>query len=408
MSKFDNVLRNAILWNDQRTIEEVNYLNNQIGIDMLLKETGNIALTGLTAPKLLWVRNNEPEIFNKIAKIMLPKDFLSYKLTGVFATDVSDISGTLYFDVKNRKYSQKLLEILHINQFQIPQVFESYEVIGNLKSELKDLLQITQDVKVIIGGGDQAVGAIGVGITKDGDCSISLGTSGVVFVASDNFKIDNKSYLQSYAHSNGRYHLMGVMLNAAGALQWWTKSIFGNYNYDEFFKQLKETNPNDDLYFLPYLTGERSPINDPYARGVFFGLRLEHKKANMDRAVIEGISFALRDTFELIKSLGVNINKIRITGGGAKSKIWVQMLSNIMNVEIETIKIEEGPALGAAILAMVGCKTYKTVEEACLKVVTPDKVYKPDLNLVELYDEKFRYFDTIYPIIKPLFLRKLS
>lgn len=403
LDESDKVLRNAILWNDQRTIEEVNYLNNKIGIDILLKETGNIALTGLTAPKLLWVKNNEPKIFNKIAKIMLPKDFISYKLTGIFASDVSDISGTLYFDVENRKYSQKMLEILHINQLQLPQIFESYEVIGNLKSELKNLLHITQDVKVIIGGGDQAVGAIGTGITNNGDCSISLGTSGVVFVASDSFKIDDKSHLQSYAHSNGKYHLMGVMLNAGGALRWWTKSIFGNYNYDVFFKQLQETNPNDDLYFLPYLTGERSPINDPYARGVFIGLRLEHKKANMDRAVIEGISFALRDTFELIKSLGVNITKIRITGGGAKSDIWIQMLSNIMNVEIETIKIEEGPALGAAILAMVGCKTYKNVEEACSKVVTIDKLYKPILDLVKLYDRKYKYFDNIYPIIKPLF-----
>ncbi len=288
----DNVLRNALLWNDQRTVKEVEYLNNEVGIKSLLQYTGNIALTGLTAPKILWIKNNEPEIFSRISKIMLPKDYLIYKLTGTFASDVSDTSGTLYFDVKNRCYSKEMLEILNINETQLPKVFESAEVVGKLTEELKKELSITKDVNVIAGGGDQAVGAIGVGIINDGACSISLGTSGVVFVASDNFKVDNQSYLQSYAHANGKNHLMGVMLNAAGSLKWWSESVFNLNDYPLFFDNISKTSIDDSLYFLPYLTGERSPINDSDALGVFFGLGLQHRKEHMDRSVVEGVTFA--------------------------------------------------------------------------------------------------------------------
>lgn len=402
LDKNDVVLRNALLWNDQRTVTEVEYLNNQIGIENLLKHTGNIALTGLTAPKLLWVRNNEPELFQQIDKIMLPKDYLAYKLSGNFASDVSDLSGTLYFDVENRKYSQEMLNILKISENQLPEVFESYDVIGTLLPTIKQELGIAHDVKIIIGGGDQAVGAVGVGIVGDGECSISLGTSGVVFVSSEKFKIDHKSYLQSYSHSNGKYHLMGVMLNAAGALKWWSESIFENYNYDEFFAKLSETEMDDDLYFLPYLSGERSPINDPNARGVFFGLRLEHRKVHMDRAVIEGVTYALRDSFELIRDLGVPISTVRLTGGGAKSQIWAQMIADIMNVNVVTIAVEEGPALGASILAMVGCKEYQTVEDACKSIVEINKTYTPNKVKHAIYNKKYNFFKNIYPSLKKL------
>jgi len=399
----DQSLRNAILWNDQRTINEVEYLNSVVGIEKLLALTGNIALTGLTAPKLLWIKNNEPEIFSKISKIMLPKDYISYKLTGVFATDVSDASGTLYFDVKNKCFSKEMMKILGINATQLPKVYESYEVIGTLKKDIQQLLNLPNDVLVTIGGGDQAVGAVGVGIVDSGSCSISLGTSGVVFVASDEFKIDHKSYLQSYAHSNGKYHLMGVMLNAAGSLKWWSEKIFQNYNYEDFFMKLDKTPINDSIFFLPYLTGERSPINDPYATGVFFGLRLEHRKEHMDRAVIEGVTFALKESFELIKNLGVKINTVRITGGGAKSKIWAQMIADIMNVEVVTIEIEEGPALGAAILSMVGSHEYESVEEACRILIRPKDTLYPNSNNVTTYQKKYQLFLGIYPTIKALF-----
>lgn len=399
----DNVIRNALLWNDQRTTKEVDYLNNEIGIDNLLTYTGNIALTGLTAPKILWVKNNEPENFKKISKVMLPKDYLSYILSGVFASDVSDLSGTLYFDVANRTYSKEMLNILGINESQLPAIYESSDCIGTLKPEIKGILNIKQDVKIIIGGGDQAVGAVGVGIVEDGTCSISLGTSGVVFVASDTFNVDYKSYLQSYAHSNGKYHIMGVMLNAAGSLKWWSEQINKDNEYDEFFEALNNTPIEDSLFFLPYLQGERSPINDANAKGVFFGLGLHHNKVNMDRAVIEGITFALRDTFELIKKLGVSINSLRITGGGAKSKIWAQMISDIMNVDVVTIEIEEGPALGAAILAMVGCNEYQSVAIACDNIVQTKDTYTPNKSNTTKYNKKYDNFIKLYPQLKPLF-----
>ena len=402
LDKDDNVLRNALLWNDQRTVDEVQYLNDEIGIDRLLEYTGNIALTGLTAPKLLWVKNNEPELFEKIDKIMLPKDYIAYKLSGSFASDVADLSGTLYFDVKNRTYSKEMLDVLSINESQLPKVYESYEIVGTLLPEIKNDLGINQDVNIIIGGGDQAVGAVGVGIVGDGECSISLGTSGVVFVSSETFKVDYKSHLQSYAHSNGKYHLMGVMLNAAGALKWWSEGIFKNYNYEEYFEKLNETEIEDDLFFLPYLSGERSPLNDPNARGMFFGLRLEHRKAHMDRAVIEGVTYALRDSFELIKDLGVPIKTVRLTGGGAKSGIWAQMIADIMNVNTVTIEVEEGPAFGASILAMVGCGEYQTVEQACQEIVTLNKTYRPNKDVVEKYNNKYNFFRKIYPSVELL------
>jgi len=406
LDKDDNVLRNAILWNDQRTVKEVEYLNNEIGIDRLLQETGNIALTGLTAPKILWVMNNEPEIFSRIRKVMLPKDYLLYKLSGEFASDVSDLSGTLYFDCENRKYSEYMLEVLKLDRSVLPKIYESYEVVGSLKTELKQLLNIKQDVNVIAGGGDQAVGAVGVGIVSDGECSISLGTSGVVFVSSDTFNIDQKSQLQSYAHANGKYHVMAVMLNAAGALKWWNEDIFNDFDYDAFFERISLTDIEESLFFLPYLSGERSPINDPYAKGVLFGLGNHHKKSQLDRAIVEGITFALRDSFELIKKLGVNIQRVKITGGGSKSDVWAQMIADIFNVEVIKIATEEGPALGAAILAMVGCKEYINVEEACKKIVKLSNVFYPKYQNSKLYDSKYSNFVKIYPQIKALYTDK--
>ncbi|MCF7923703.1 MAG: xylulokinase [Candidatus Izimaplasma sp.] len=403
LDKNDKVLRNAILWNDQRTFKEVDYLNNEIGIDFLQEQTGNIALTGLTAPKILWVKNNESDIFKKISKIMLPKDYLAYRLTGVFATDVSDVSGTLYFDVKNKRYSAEMLKILGINLQQLPKVYESSDIIGSLTEKIKNHLAIQKNVSVVIGGGDQAVGALGVGVVKSGESSISLGTSGVVFVASDSFKVDNISYFQSYCHSNGQYHLMSVMLNAGGALKWWSEQVFNNYNYDEFFNNISDIDPSNDLFFLPYLSGERAPINDPYAQGVFLGLSLSHRKEHLDRAVIEGITFALKDSLELIRDLGVNISSVRITGGGAKSQVWAQMIADILDVEVYTMKAEEGPAFGAAILAMVGAGVYKNVQNACENLIKINKRFQQNEKNVKIYSEKYLKFGIIYPNVKEIF-----
>lgn len=403
LDRDDHVIRPAILWNDQRTVCEVEELNNELGIETLLKETGNIALTGLTAPKILWVKHHEKDHFNQIQKVMLPKDYLIYKLSGEFATDVSDVSGTLYYNVKEKCYSQTMLDYLGLEESCFPKVYESYDVVGYLKQEIKDILGIKHDVKIIAGGGDQAVGAVGIGTVNDGECSISLGTSGVVFVSSDQFKVDHQSYLQSYCHSNGSYHLMGVMLNAAGAIKWWSEYVFQNYNYADFYQKLEHSSVDDDLYFLPYLTGERSPINDPKARGVFFGLRLEHRKEHMDRAVVEGVTFALRETFDLIKALGVPIQKVKLTGGGAKSPIWAQMIAHIMNVEVVTLTKEEGPAFGAAILAMVGDGIYPSVSSATHQLIKENESYQPDPSMVELYERKYHKFRKIYPALKHVF-----
>jgi xylulokinase len=403
LDKNDKVLRNALLWNDQRTIEEVDYLNNVISKDLLLEYTGNIALTGLTAPKILWVKKHEPKIFAQVAKVMLPKDFLVYKLSGSFASDVSDLSGTLYFNPKTRDYSEEMLDILELTKDMLPSVHESYEVVGSLSQKIKKTLSIAQDVKIIIGGGDQAVGAVGVGVVGNGECSISLGTSGVIFVASDTFNVDYKSHLQSYAHANGQYHLMAVMLNAAGAIKWWNESIFDNEDYDAYYKSVQASNLKDNLFFLPYLTGERSPINDPYAKGVIYGLGLHHTKADIDRAIVEGVTFALKDSFELIQNLGVNIKRVRLTGGGAKSSVWAQLISDILNVEVVKIQTEEGPALGAAILAMVGCQTYHSVDEACEKIVSLGDTFDPNPTRIDFYQKKYQEFIKLYPVLKGLY-----
>lgn len=403
LDKFDNVIRNALLWNDQRTIKEVDYLNEVVGTKRLIEETGNIAVTGLTLPKLLWVKNNEEENYKKIDKVMLPKDYLSYKFTNNFTTDKSDVSGTLYYDVKNQKYSDFMLNLTDLKHRNFPKVHKSFDVVGLLNEELKKELNIKQDVKVIIGGGDQAVGAIGVGIVEQGICNISLGTSGVVFTSMEEFKDDEETNMQSYVHANDKYHMMGVMLNAAGSLRWWVENILETDNYDKFFDEIKNIDINDSLYFLPYLTGERAPINDPLARGTFIGIRPEHKKNNLGRALVEGITFNLDSIFTNIKSKGIPIKKARVTGGGAKSDIWVQMISDIFNIEVETIKIEEGPALGAAILAMVGNNDYKDLIEACEKIIKVDKKFYPNKLNSEMYKNKKKKYNKIYFALKDAF-----
>lgn len=399
----DQILRPAILWNDQRTIQENDFINEHIGVDQLLEYTGNISLTGLTAPKVLWVKLHEPHVFKNIKKMMLPKDYLAYRLSGVFASDFSDISGTLFYDVKHQCYQQNMLDFLEISLDQLPKIYPSYEKIGLLNKTISHDLHIHQPVNIIIGGGDQAVGAVGIGVVDHGSMSISLGTSGVIFVSSDYFLLDRQSYMQSYRHAQGKYHMMGVILNAGGALNWWSEKVFNNYNYTDFFEKLDKTPIDDSLFFLPYLNGERSPINDPHATGLFIGMRIEHRKEHLDRAVIEGISFALKQTYDTISKLGIQMKDTRITGGGAKSKVWAQMMADILNLKISTIEVDEGPAFGAAILSMVGSKAYESVEKACEVLIKVKETYVPQEKRVDLYQQKYRKYLNIYPAVKNLY-----
>lgn len=398
----DKVIRPALLWCDQRTVEECKFLNRKFG-SKLIDLTGNIAITGFTAPKILWLKNNESENFKKINKIMLPKDYLAFKLSGVYSTDVSDASGTLLLDVKNRKWCQEILEELGITEKQLPKLFESYECIGTIKKEIAEKYGFNKNVKIIAGGGDQATGAVGVGVVKDGVLSVALGTSGVVFANSSSYKVDNEARLHSFCHANGGYHQMGVMLSAAGALKWWIEGINKSKDYTQFVEEEAGKSKYDEkLLFLPYLTGERTPHNDPDARGAFVGLNIQYERADMTRSVLEGITFGLKDSLELIKAAGVYTDVARVSGGGAKSNFWKQMIADIFNLKVETINSTEGPAFGAAILAAVGDGYFSSVDEACEKLIQVIDTKYPNSRNIDFYKKKYQKFKKLYPLLKKI------
>lgn len=398
----DNVIRPAILWNDGRTGKETEYLNNVIGKKNLSKYTANIAFAGFTAPKILWMKENEPENFAMISKIMLPKDYLAYKLTKTFCTDVSDASGMLLFDVENKCWSKEMMDICGINEKQLPQIYESYEVVGTIIPDIAKELGLSEEIKVIAGAGDNAAAAIGTGTVGNGMCNISLGTSGTIFIASENFGVDDNNALHSFAHADGNYHLMGCMLSAASCNKWWIEEILKTNKYNEELGNIKELGKNK-VFFLPYLMGERSPHNNPDARGCFIGMSMDTTREDMSQAVLEGVAFALRDSFEVAKSLGINIESTKICGGGAKSKIWVEIIANVLNINVHRIEVEEGPALGAAILASVGCQEFNNVKEATNKIVKISETVKPNPEIVSYYDAKYKKFLKIYPTIKDLY-----
>lgn len=402
LDKEDKVIRPALLWNDGRTFEECDYLNNEIGKDKLSEYTANISFTGFTAPKILWVKNKEPENFARIAKIMLPKDYLAYRLTGVNCTDVSDASGMLLMDVKNRKWSKEMCDICGISEAMLPRLYESYECVGCVKPEIAKELGIPETVRVAAGAGDNAAAAVGTGTVGDGMCNISLGTSGTIFISSRNFGVDKYNALHAFAHADGHYHLMGCMLSAASCNKWWMEEIIGTDKYAEEQKGIEKLGENH-VFFLPYLMGERSPHNNPNARGTFIGMTMDTSKADMTQAVLEGVAFALRDSFEVAKSLGIKIERTKICGGGAKSPLWKKMIANILNIKVDVIESEEGPALGGAMLAAVACGEYESVEEAAEKIVRIVDTVEPEAELVAKYEAKYRQFKEIYPACKPLF-----
>lgn len=390
----DKVIRPAILWNDSRTTCEVDYLNNEIGTKLLIEETGNIALCGFTAPKVLWLYNNERDNFNKISKIMLPKDYLAYKLSGVFASDVSDLSGTLFFDVKNGIYSKKMLDILHINESMLPNIYKSYEVIGNVLPSICELTGLSTNCKVVIGGGDQAIGATGTNTLLPGNISISLGTSGVVFAPTDRYFYDKDGRVHSFRHTTNDYHLMGCTLSAMGSLKWFLEDVL---NTNEFNTELNNM-PDDisELLFLPYLMGERSPINDPNAKGILANMSLYYKRSDIVKAVVEGICFSLYDVYKVMEEDGITATSARVIGGGTKNPKLMQILADIFGIPMKTINTSDGGALGAGILAMVADDKFKDIYEASRILVKDTYVYYPDLNKHSLYLNKFNEFKKLY------------
>jgi len=402
LDKDDNVLRPAILWNDGRSTEETDYLNNVIGKEKLSKLTANIAFAGFTAPKILWVKNNEPELFEKISKIMLPKDYISYMLSGSFSTDYSDASGMLLLDVKNKKWSKEMIDICSISEDMLPKLYESYEVVCAIKPELAKELGLNEDIKIVAGAGDNAAAAIGTATVGEGACNISLGTSGTVFISSKNFGVDNFNALHSFAHADGNYHLMGCMLSAASCNKWWMEEILKTKDFAKEQGNIDNLGENN-VFFLPYLMGERSPHNDPDAAGTFIGMRMDTKREDMTLAVFEGVTFALRDSLEVARSLGIKIEKTMICGGGAKSPLWKRLVANILNVEVDVPMSEEGPGFGAAILAAVGCGEYESVEKAAKSIIKIKEKIKPEADLVVKYEGKYQKFKKIYPALKDVF-----
>ena len=398
----DQVIRPAILWNDGCTSKECDYLNHTIGQDKRSEYTANIAFTGFTAPKILWMKENEPENFKRIKKIMLPKDYLAYKMTGVHCTDVSDASGMLLFDVKNRCWSKEMCDICGITEDMLAQIFESYECVGVVKGDVAKELGLGDQVKVAAGAGDNAAAAVGTGTVGDGMCNISLGTSGTIFISSKEFGVDKYNALHSFAHADGSYHLMGCMLSAASCNKWWMDDIIGTKDYAAEQKAIEKLGENH-VYFLPYLMGERSPHNDPDARGTFIGMTMDTTRADMTQAVLEGVAFALRDSLEVAKSLGIKLERTKICGGGAKSPLWKKIIANVMNLKVDVIEAEEGPGLGGAMLAAVACGEYASVQEAADKIVKIVDTVEPDAELVAKYEDRYQRFKQIYPTCKELF-----
>ena len=404
LDEADAVIRPAILWNDGRTQEAVDYLNEEIGREKLSGLTANIAFAGFTAPKILWMKKYEPENFSRIAKIMLPKDYINYMLTGVHCCDYSDASGMLLLDVKNKKWSEEMLAICDVRPEQMPKLFESYETVGCVRSETAALLGLPEGVKVVAGAGDNAAAAVGTGVVGEGGCNISLGTSGTVFISSKTFGVDPNNALHAFAHADGGYHLMGCMLSAASCNKWLCEDILQTTDYAGEQKDITDDKLGcNHVFFLPYLMGERSPINDVNARGTFTGMTMDTTRADLVQAVLEGVAFAIRDSVEVARSLGLDLSRSTICGGGAKSPLWRKIFANVLGIPLDMVKTEQGPGYGGAMLAMVGCGLFASVQDAADALVERASTTMPDPELTERYEKQYQKFHKIYAVMKPLF-----
>lgn len=399
------VLRPSILWNDQRTGTQCDEIQTRLGKEYLIQITGNDALTGFTAPKILWVQEHEPEVWKRTRNILLPKDYVRFKLTGEFASDRAGGSGTILFDLAKRDWSPELLSALDIPAEYLPKTYEGTDITGTLLPTVAADLGLPAGIPLVGGGGDQAASAVGTGAVRAGIVSLSLGTSGVVFAATDTPVIEPEGRLHAFCHSvPGNWHLMGVMLSAAGSLRWYRDTFAPGIDYETLLEPAANVQPGcDGLFFLPYLTGERTPHPDPLARGAFVGLTVRHSFAYLTRAVLEGVSFGLRDSFELMKGAGLkNISQVRVTGGGARSPLWRQILADVLQAELVTVNTTEGAAYGAALLAAAGTGRFDSVEEACNATIQVTGTTEPGLNQ-SVYDELYPLYDALYPALRPTF-----
>jgi xylulokinase len=402
----NRVLRPAILWNDQRTAVECEEITQKLGFERLLRLTGNKALTGFTAPKIIWVRKHEPDIYAQIAHVLLPKDYVRFRLTGDYAVDKADGAGTLLFDLKNRDFSAEVLDSLEIPPAWMPKTFEGPEITGTIHTSAAAETGLRPGTPVVGGGGDQAAQAVGVGAVIPGIVALTLGTSGVVFATTPEAFVEPQGRLHAFCHSvPGAWHFMGVMLSAAGSLQWHRDTFAAGVPFEKLLAPAEDIPMGaEGLFFLPYLTGERTPYPDPTARAGFIGLTIRHSLQHMTRAVLEGVAFGLRDSMELIRQAGLGrIQQVRVSGGGARSPLWRQILSDVMAVELVTVNTAEGAAFGAALLAGVGAGIWATVQESCQATIRTADSTRPQSPAVERYEDLYPLYQSLYPALKPFF-----
>lgn len=397
LDKNNQVLHPAILWCDQRTQAECDEITDCLGREKLSELTGNKALTGFTAPKILWLKKNKPDIYKNIGHIMLPKDYIRFKLTGEYATDMSDASGMLLLDVKSRSWSREILEYLELKDEVLPKLYESYQITGYVTESMKNMLGLKGNIAVVGGAGDQAAGAVGNGNVEEGMISVTLGTSGVVFASHRECIVDSENRLHAFCHANGKYHSMGVILSAASSLKWWVESVNKDADFDTLLAEAEDSpSGSNGLIFLPYLMGERTPYADPDARACFIGLTMRHTRGDMTRAILEGVSFALRNSIDILRDMGIKASSVRAIGGGTKSSLWVQILADVFNSRVDMLNTNEGGALGAAILAAVSAGVYETVEEGCRCIVKTKKSFTPDRDNVEKYNKYYSVYNSLY------------
>jgi xylulokinase len=402
------VLRPAILWNDQRTQSQCDEIHRRIGRERFLQITGNLALTGFTAPKVLWGKENEPEVYAKAAHLLLPKDFVRYRLTGEFAMDKADGAGTVLMDLRSRTWSQEALDALEIPANWMPELFEGPQITGRVSSSAAALTGLVAGTPVVAGGGDQAAQAVGVGAVEEGIVALTLGTSGVVFASTDQPFVEAEGRLHAFCHAvPDKWHLMGVMLSAGGSLRWYRDTFAAGVSFDELVAAADHAPAGSEgLLFLPYLTGERTPHPDPLARGAFVGITVRHGMPHFTRAVLEGVAFGLRDSFELMRSAGLSgIHQVRVSGGGAKSLIWRQILADVLNTDLVTVNTTEGAAYGAAVLAAVGVGAFEDVISACRQLIQITGKAQPQAENQKVYEEAYGLYRELYPTLKPRYFQ---